>query len=114
MANIFFAIGRLQRHNTAMSWIMDSKSGVIIQVHATPRASQNQIQGLHGEAIKIRLQAPPVDGKANETLIHFIAGTLGIPQRQITLLSGQTSRRKRLNIQGISLSQVCSRLQKST
>lgn len=89
-----------------MSWITDSKSGVIIQVHATPRASKTQIQGLHGDALKIRLQAPPVDGKANETLIEFLAETLGIPQRQITLLSGQTSRQKRLSLQGITARQV--------
>jgi hypothetical protein len=93
-----------------MSWITDSKSGVIIQVHASPRASKTQVQGLHGEALKIRLQAPPVDGKANETLIEFLAKTLGIPQRQITLISGQTSRQKRLNLQGITANQVGIRL----
>lgn len=89
-----------------MSWITESKNGVVIQVHATPRASRNQIQGLHGEAIKIRLQAPPVDGKANENLIDFIAETLGVPRHQITLLSGQTSRRKRLGIPGVNSSQA--------
>lgn len=89
-----------------MSWITDSKNGAIIQVHATPRASKSQIQGLHGDALKIRLQAPPVDGKANETLIEFLAETLGLPQRQITLLSGQTSRQKRLNLQGVTAHQV--------
>jgi hypothetical protein len=89
-----------------MSWITDSKSGVIIQVHASPRASKSQIQGLHGDALKIRLQAPPVDGKANQALIGFLAETLGIPQRQITLLSGQTSRQKRLGLQGITARQV--------
>jgi hypothetical protein len=89
-----------------MSWITDSKSGVIIQVHASPRASKSQIQGLHGDALKIRLQAPPVDGKANQALIGFLAETLGIPQRQITLLSGQTSRQKRLSLQGITARQV--------
>ena len=89
-----------------MSWITDSKEGVIIQVHASPRASKTQVQGLHGDALKIRLQAPPVDGKANETLIEVLAKTLGIPQRQITLISGQTSRQKRLNLQGITANQV--------
>lgn len=89
-----------------MKWITPSRDGVVIQVHATPRASINRIQGLHGEAIKIRLQAPPVDGKANETLIGFLAETLGIPPRQITLLSGQSSRQKRLSLQGITARQV--------
>ncbi|MEI7881303.1 MAG: DUF167 domain-containing protein [bacterium] len=89
-----------------MSWITDNKGGAIINVHATPRASKNQIQGLHGNALKIRLQAPPVDGKANETLIEFLAGALGIPRRQITIISGQTSRQKRLRLQGITAGQV--------
>lgn len=89
-----------------MSWITDSKEGLIIQVHASPRASKTQIQGLHGDALKIRLQAPPVDGKANETLIEFLAESLNIPQRQISLLSGHTSRHKRLCLQGITASQV--------
>ncbi len=93
-----------------MSWITDSKDGAIIQVHATPRASKNQIQGLHGDAVKIRLQAPPVDGKANETLIKFLAETLGLPHRQITLLSGQTSRQKRLCIQSLTAQQVAKML----
>ncbi|MEI8140785.1 MAG: DUF167 domain-containing protein [bacterium] len=93
-----------------MSWITDSKEGAIIQVHASPRASKTQVQGLHGDALKIRLQAPPVDGKANETLIEFLAETLGIPQRQITLLAGQTSRQKRLSLQGITAKQVEIRL----
>jgi uncharacterized protein (TIGR00251 family) len=89
-----------------MSWIIDSKGGVVIQVHASPRASKSQIQGLHGDALKIRLKAPPVDGKANETLIEFLAETLGLPQRQITLLAGHTSRQKRLSLQGITARQV--------
>jgi len=89
-----------------MSWISDSTGGALIQVHASPRASKNQILGLHGDALKIRLKAPPVDGKANEALIEFLSQTLGIPPRQITLLSGQTSRKKRLKLQGISASQV--------
>ena len=89
-----------------MSWITDSKNGSIIQVHATPRASKSQIQGLHGDALKIRLQAAPVDGKANEALVEFLAEWLGVPQRHITLLSGQTSRQKRLCIQGVTAHQV--------
>ncbi len=93
-----------------MSWITDSEDGVIIQVRATPRASKNQVQGLHGEAVKIRLQAPPVDGKANDALIEFLAEKLGIPQRQVVLLSGQTSRQKRISLQGVTTVQVAEAL----
>jgi len=101
-----FATLWFRRHNGSMSWITDSQGGAMIQVHATPRASKSEIQGLHGEAVKIRLKAPPVDGKANDALIEFLADSLGIPQRQITLLSGQTSRQKRLSLQGVTARQV--------
>ena len=89
-----------------MSWITETSNGVILSVHASPRASKNRIEGLHGDALKIRLKAPPVEGKANEALIGFLSDTLGIPQRRITLLSGQTSRQKRLAIAGVTLAGV--------
>lgn len=85
-----------------MSWLSETKDGVILNIHATPRASKSQIQGLHGEALKIRLQAPPVDGKANDALVEFLAGILDLGPRQVTILSGQTSRRKRVAIQGVT------------
>ena len=85
-----------------MSWITESKDRVILNIHATPRASKSQVQGLHGDALKVRLQAPPVDGKANEALLEFLAKTLGIPQRQISLVSGQTNRQKRIAIHGLT------------
>lgn len=89
-----------------MNCITETKEGVVLAVHATPRATRNEIQGEHGNALKIRLKAPPVDGKANEALIEFLAGLLGLPCRRITLLSGQTSRQKRLAIEGLSGQQV--------
>jgi uncharacterized protein (TIGR00251 family) len=89
-----------------MSWITETREGIVLAIHATPRASKNKIQGLHGEALKIRLQAPPVDGKANDALQEFLAEVLNIPRQQITLLSGQTSRQKRVLIRGITLSQA--------
>ncbi len=89
-----------------MSWITETKEGVVLSIHATPRAAKNQIQGLHGEALKIRLQAPPVDGKANDTLLEFLAGVLNVPRRQVTLLSGQTSRQKRVSVKGITATQA--------
>lgn len=89
-----------------MSWITPSKDGVVIQIHATPRASRSQVQGLHGDALKVRLQAPPVDGKANEALIDFIAGKFGIPSRRVVLVSGQTGRQKRIAVQGMTPDQA--------
>jgi hypothetical protein len=83
-------------------WINQSDDGVIITVQAVPRAAKDAIQGLHGDALKIRLHAPPVDGKANEALISFLSGKLSIPRRNITLKSGANQRHKIVLIAGIS------------
>jgi uncharacterized protein (TIGR00251 family) len=93
-----------------MSWISQSSKGVILAIHATPRASASRIEGLHGDSVKIRLQAPPVDGKANEALIHCLSEKLGIAARDIVLLSGETGRRKRILIHDLSASVTAERL----
>jgi uncharacterized protein len=93
-------------HYSGMSWIAETGDGVVLEIHATPRASRNQIQGFHGESLKIRLKAPPVEGKANAALINYLAEVLDIPRRKITLLSGQTSRQKRVLIRGITSEQA--------
>jgi uncharacterized protein (TIGR00251 family) len=84
----------------------ETREGIVLSIHATPRASKSQIQGLHGEALKIRLQAPPVDGKANDTLLEYLAKVLNVPRRQVILLSGQTSRQKRVSVKGITAAQA--------
>lgn len=71
-----------------------------LTLHIQPGAKKTEFAGLHGDALKIRLAAPPVDGKANEALVRFIADTLGLPRSAVSLKSGQTSRRKVLEIHG--------------
>jgi len=92
------------------SWISQSAEGVIINVHAVPRAARDAVQGLHGDALKIRLHAPPVDGKANEALVDFLSETLNIPKRDIKLKSGLNQRRKIIAINGLSLPEAEKRL----
>jgi uncharacterized protein (TIGR00251 family) len=84
-----------------MSWIQPAAGGCVVNVRVIPRASKNQIQGVLGDALKIRLQAPPVDGKANEALVRFLAETLNVPTRSISLLSGETGRSKRVLLTGL-------------
>src|SRR5574343_1212403 len=80
-------------------WLqMTSQGDVQLTVHVQPGAKTTACAGLHGDALKIRLAAPPVDGKANQALISWLANALGCPQSAITLLRGQTSRRKTLCI----------------
>jgi uncharacterized protein (TIGR00251 family) len=70
-----------------------------LQVHAQPGAKRTKAQGLHGGAIKVRIAAPPLEGKANDALIAFVADALQVPRRQCVLISGHASRQKRLRIQ---------------
>lgn len=71
-----------------------------------PRASKNEVTGLHDGCLKVRLTAPPVDGAANEALVRFIAATLDLPLRQVTVVAGHTGRRKTLEIEGASDAQL--------
>ena len=73
---------------------------ITLTLHIQPGAKKTEFAGLHGDALKIRLAAPPVDGKANEALIKFMAERLGLARSDVTLKSGQTSRRKVLEVAG--------------
>ena len=67
-----------------------------------PRAARSEIVGAHGDAIKIRLAAPPVDGAANEELVRFLAERLGVRRNDVTIVRGDTARRKALRIRGMT------------
>lgn len=69
-----------------------------VAVFVQPSGRKNEIIGKHGEAWKIRIQAPPVDGKANEVLIEYVAEILGLSRKDVVLVRGQTSRNKVLEI----------------
>lgn len=79
---------------------------VLLIVQAAPRAAKSEICGVHGDAIKIRVKAPPVDGKANQALREFIAELLGIPLRSVELVSGDTSKRKIFRITDVASAAV--------
>lgn len=79
---------------------------ITLTLHIQPGAKKTEFAGLHGDALKIRLAAPPVDGKANDALAKFVAETLGIPKSSVSLKSGQTSRRKVLEVIGADLQRV--------
>lgn len=68
--------------------------GLWLAVSVVPNAKRTGADGLHDGALRVRLASPPVDGKANETLVAWLAGELGVPRRQVRLLRGQTARRK--------------------
>ena len=77
-----------------MSWYRTGGDGVTIHVYAQPGAKRTEVAGLYGDCLKLRLAAPPADGKANECLIEFLAKRLGVKRGQVTITQGISSRRK--------------------
>lgn len=82
--------------------IKEGKDGCTFLVRVQPRSSRDQVTGLHDDALKIRLTAPPVEGKANQALQKFLAKQLNTSPTNIDILTGHTSRQKRVRVVGIS------------
>jgi uncharacterized protein (TIGR00251 family) len=87
-------------------WLHQDGDGVILSLHIQPGAKKTEIVGLHGDALKIRLAAPPVDGKANAALVAFIAAKLGAGRTAIEVISGLTARAKRVRVSGMTSTDV--------
>ena len=83
--------------------IATTRSGVRLTLHVKPGASASAVTGPHGDALGMRLAAPPVDGRANDELVNFLAARLGVPKRAVVLVSGAGSRRKVVDVAGIDL-----------
>ncbi|MCE9615655.1 MAG: DUF167 family protein [Lentisphaerae bacterium] len=93
-----------------MSTFTPRPDGVEFAIRLVPRAREDRVEGLHGDALKIRLRAPPVDGKANAALLRFLADTLALPMSRIALIAGETSRNKRVRVTGIRAATAEARL----
>jgi len=81
-------------------WFRRNGEVLTLTLHIQPGAKRSELAGLHGEALKIRLAAPPVEGRANEALLKFIAGLFDVPVRQVELKQGGQSRHKVVAITG--------------
>jgi uncharacterized protein len=81
-----------------------------LEVYIQPRASKSEVAGMHGGVIKIRIAAPAVANAANLALMEFVAETLGIAKRSVRIVSGTTSRRKVLEIEGVTDEQIAAKL----
>jgi uncharacterized protein (TIGR00251 family) len=79
---------------------------VTFSVKVVPRASRNQIVGMEGDAVKVRLNAPPVESKANEELVRFLAETLGVSRAQIEIVTGHASRHKVVRVRGVTVREI--------
>ena len=95
---------------TTRSPITTTPAGVRLRLHVQPRASRTEIAGRHGDALKVRLAAPPVDGAANETLVRFLAERLEVARSAVRLEAGAASRAKVVVVDGIGPEEAARRL----
>ncbi|MGQ0643263.1 MAG: DUF167 domain-containing protein [Gemmatimonadaceae bacterium] len=75
--------------------------GVRFSVHVQPRASRSEVRGVHNGALRVRLQAPPVDGAANAELVELLASSLGVPRRSVRVIAGEAARWKIVDVEGV-------------
>jgi hypothetical protein len=90
--------------------LSQTDKGLLLDIHVQPRASRNELVGLQGESLKVRLTSPPVEGAANKLCREFFAKLLGIAKSRVTLVAGEKSRHKRLLIEGVSLDEARKKL----
>jgi uncharacterized protein (TIGR00251 family) len=90
--------------------VQDTKGGAIITIQVQPKASKSECVGLHGDALKIRVAAPPIDGRANEALLAFLAKQLNVPPSALVIHAGAGGRHKRVLCTTLNAADVLARL----
>ena len=90
--------------------LSETADGVIVNVRAAPRSSRAGLDGMVGDALKVRIRSAPVDGKANKELIEVLADAFGLPKSAVEFKSGETSKTKRLLLRGVTKETILSRL----
>jgi uncharacterized protein len=88
-----------------MIFLKEESQGILLKIKVQPRASKNEISGVLGDALKIRITAPPVDGEANECVISFLAKLFKVAKQDIEITTGHTGRNKSVFIWGITAQQ---------
>ena len=87
-------------------YLSETPEGVILNVRAQPRSSRSGLDGLLGDAVKVRIRCAPVDGKANKELIETLAEAFDLPKGAVVFKSGETSKTKRILLRGLTASAV--------
>ncbi|OGW08563.1 MAG: YggU family protein [Nitrospinae bacterium RIFCSPLOWO2_12_39_16] len=86
--------------------LKEDKNGVVFTVKVQPRSSKNEICGIYGDAVKIKLTSPPVEGEANESLINFLSKSLNISKGQIEIIGGHKSKNKLIKMRGVKRERI--------
>jgi len=90
--------------------VQDTEDGAILTVHIQPKASTTECVGFYGDAVKIRVVAPPVDGRANDEVIRLLARLLSVPAASVRIHSGAGGRHKQILVKGVAAQVVTARL----
>jgi len=91
-----------------MVFIKEKGSGIMLHIHVIPKSARNEIVGIHDDALKLKISAPQIEGRANAECIRFISDILSIRKNQISILSGHKSKKKNLMVEGMSVQQAIS------
>ncbi|MGO9136245.1 MAG: DUF167 domain-containing protein [Syntrophales bacterium] len=86
--------------------IKETEDGIILQVHVVPRSAKSEFAGVQGDALKLKITAPPVEGQANAECIRFLSDILRIKKKQVKILSGHRSKKKTIAIEGIGRKEI--------
>jgi len=84
-------------------WCKEKGGDLFIKIHVQPRASKNEIVGINGSALKVRLTSPPLEGAANALLVRFLSKSFGVPRSSLSIVSGEKSRQKTLKAEGMDI-----------
>lgn len=88
--------------------IRETADGAIFRIRVVPRASRSEAAGLQGDALKLRITEPPVEGKANDECIRLLAKILGVKKTQVTIIAGHTGRTKTVAVEGLKADRIAS------
>lgn len=86
--------------------VTEREGAVRFSVRVQPRSSRTGVEGVHGDALKVRVNAPPVDGAANEAVVEVLAEALGVPRRAVRIVAGDSSRTKVVEVEGVDAAAV--------
>ena len=92
--------------NGLNDWLIASDDKVLLRCYAQPGASKNEVAGPHGDRLKIRIKAPPVEGKANKELIKFLSKLLKLPKSKLNFVRGESSRQKDILLEGADIETI--------
>lgn len=92
------------------SWVRPARDGATIEAFVRPRAAKDALAGVHGTGLRVKVKAPPVEGRANRAVEKLLADLLALPPAAVTVTAGESSRHKTIHVAGMSPEDVTSRL----